>query len=148
MVGAVNFLLRELVQRFLVLHWSWRNFRCNTCRGYIYKGKKFNSRKENVDEEFYLGLRIFRFYIKCPTCVAEIAFKVCMPCYTLLVTCRSGFIRGKCECYRVKSGSKYQVFVTFTMSFTYCNATTTVHIIINWKSAGKIINYQIKVTDQ
>lgn len=51
------------------------NMRCNTCRGYIYKGKKFNSRKENVDEEFYLGLRIFRFYIKCPTCVAEIAFK-------------------------------------------------------------------------
>ncbi|XP_060063270.1 splicing factor YJU2-like [Ylistrum balloti] len=51
------------------------NMRCNTCGGYIYKGKKFNSRKENVDEEFYLGLRIFRFYIKCPTCVAEIAFK-------------------------------------------------------------------------
>ncbi|XP_071112661.1 splicing factor YJU2-like [Haliotis cracherodii] len=51
------------------------NMRCNTCGEYIYKGKKFNSRKENVDDEFYLGLRIFRFYIKCPRCVAEIAFK-------------------------------------------------------------------------
>lgn len=51
------------------------NMRCHTCGEYIYKGKKFNSRKENVDDEDYLGLRIFRFYIKCPRCVAEIAFK-------------------------------------------------------------------------
>lgn len=49
--------------------------RCNTCKEYIYKGKKFNSRKEDVVNEFYLGLRIFRFYIKCPRCVSEIAFK-------------------------------------------------------------------------
>lgn len=51
------------------------NMRCNTCKEYIYKGKKFNSRKEDVMNEFYLGLRIFRFYIKCPRCVSEIAFK-------------------------------------------------------------------------
>jgi len=51
------------------------NMRCNTCGEYIYKGKKFNSRKENVDDDDYLGLHIFRFYIKCPRCVAEIAFK-------------------------------------------------------------------------
>jgi len=46
------------------------------CKDYIYKGKKFNSRKEDVMDEDYLGLRIFRFYIKCPRCVSEIAFKV------------------------------------------------------------------------
>ncbi len=51
-------------------------YRCNTCGEYIYKGKKFNSRKETVEDEDYLGLKIFRFYIKCPRCVAEIAFKV------------------------------------------------------------------------
>lgn len=51
-------------------------FRCNMCKEYIYKGKKFNSRKEDVMDEDYLGLRIFRFYIKCPRCVSEIAFKV------------------------------------------------------------------------
>lgn len=51
------------------------NMRCNTCGVYIYKGKKFNSRKEDVEDETYLGLRIFRFYIKCPSCVSEIAFK-------------------------------------------------------------------------
>jgi hypothetical protein len=49
--------------------------RCNTCGEYIYKGKKFNSRKETVENENYLGLHIFRFYIKCPRCIAEIAFK-------------------------------------------------------------------------
>lgn len=52
------------------------NMRCSTCGEYIYKGKKFNSRKETVETENYLGLYIFRFYIKCPRCVAEIAFKV------------------------------------------------------------------------
>lgn len=50
--------------------------RCDTCGVYIYKGKKFNSRKEDVEDETFLGLRIFRFYIKCPSCVSEIAFKV------------------------------------------------------------------------
>ncbi|CAE1156065.1 Splicing factor YJU2 [Acanthosepion pharaonis] len=51
------------------------NMRCDTCGEYIYKGKKFNSRKETVENEDYLGLKIFRFYIKCPCCVSEIAFK-------------------------------------------------------------------------
>ncbi|NXR88747.1 YJU2 factor, partial [Hypocryptadius cinnamomeus] len=51
------------------------NMRCRTCGEYIYKGKKFNARKETVQNEAYLGLPIFRFYIKCPRCLAEITFK-------------------------------------------------------------------------
>ncbi|XP_061420158.1 LOW QUALITY PROTEIN: splicing factor YJU2-like [Lethenteron reissneri] len=51
------------------------NMRCKTCGEYIYKGKKFNARKETVLTENYLGLHIFRFYIKCTRCVAEITFK-------------------------------------------------------------------------
>lgn len=50
--------------------------RCKTCGEYIYKGKKFNARKETVQNEAYLGLPIFRFYIKCTRCLAEITFKV------------------------------------------------------------------------
>lgn len=49
--------------------------RCKTCGEYIYKGKKFNARKETVQNEAYLGLPIFRFYIKCTRCLAEITFK-------------------------------------------------------------------------
>nr|XP_034377933.1 splicing factor YJU2-like [Arvicanthis niloticus] len=51
------------------------NMRCKTCGEYIYKGKKFNARKETVQNEKYLGLPIFRFYIKCTRCLAEITFK-------------------------------------------------------------------------
>ena len=87
--------------------------RCTTCGEYIYKvsmptsfkylfyiklyqGRKFNARKEDVDDMDYLGLRIYRwkspaqnflslktclkknldrFYIKCTACVSEICFR-------------------------------------------------------------------------
>nr|CAG4642869.1 EOG090X0G3U [Evadne anonyx] len=51
------------------------NMKCKTCGEYIYKGKKFNARKEDVDNENYLGIRIYRFYIKCTRCLSEISFK-------------------------------------------------------------------------
>ncbi|KAJ9575409.1 hypothetical protein L9F63_025641 [Diploptera punctata] len=51
------------------------NMRCITCGEYIYKGKKFNARKEDVEGEDYLGIRIYRFYIKCTRCLQEISFK-------------------------------------------------------------------------
>ncbi|KAH9415738.1 splicing factor YJU2-like [Dermatophagoides pteronyssinus] len=51
------------------------NMRCNTCGDYIARGKKFNARKETVDNEEYLGLKVFRFYFKCPRCMQEITFK-------------------------------------------------------------------------
>jgi hypothetical protein len=51
------------------------SMRCDTCGEYIYKGKKFNARKETVEGDEYLGIKIFRFYIRCPKCSAEITFK-------------------------------------------------------------------------
>nr|XP_023025646.1 coiled-coil domain-containing protein 94 [Leptinotarsa decemlineata] len=51
------------------------NMRCATCGEYIYKGKKFNARKEDVENQDYMGIRIYRFYIKCTRCLQEISFK-------------------------------------------------------------------------
>lgn len=51
------------------------SLRCGTCGNYIYKGTKFNSRKEDVEDETYLGLRIYRFYFRCPRCAGEISMK-------------------------------------------------------------------------
>ena len=50
------------------------SMRCDSCGEYIYKGKKFNARKETT-EETYHNIKIFRFYIRCNRCAAEITFK-------------------------------------------------------------------------
>jgi hypothetical protein len=62
---------RQFVQRVMAPF----NMQCNTCHEYIYKGKKFNMRRETAEGESYLGLKIFRFYFRCPNCLAEISFK-------------------------------------------------------------------------
>ena len=49
--------------------------KCNACGEYIYKGRKFNARKETPNDEKYLNIQIYRFYIRCTRCSGEITFK-------------------------------------------------------------------------
>ena len=50
------------------------SMKCTSCGEYIYRGRKFNARKETPDEK-YLGIQIYRFYIRCTRCSSEITFK-------------------------------------------------------------------------
>lgn len=50
------------------------SLKCYTCGNYLYIGTKFNMRKETCDEE-YLGIPIYRFYMKCTYCYSEITIK-------------------------------------------------------------------------
>lgn len=50
------------------------SLKCYTCGNYLYIGTKFNMRKETCDED-YLGIPIYRFYMKCTYCYSEITIK-------------------------------------------------------------------------
>ncbi|KAH0611386.1 uncharacterized protein H6S33_010651 [Morchella sextelata] len=50
------------------------SMKCRSCGEFIYKGRKFNARKEHSGEKYY-NISIFRFYIRCTRCSAEITFK-------------------------------------------------------------------------
>ncbi|KAF0324994.1 mRNA splicing protein yju2 [Colletotrichum asianum] len=47
---------------------------CTTCGEFIYRGRKFNARKTTPNEK-YLGIQIFRFFIRCTRCSSEITFR-------------------------------------------------------------------------
>lgn len=51
------------------------SMRCTVCGEYMGRGKKFNSRKEIVVGDDYMGIRKYRFIIKCSVCSGEIRFK-------------------------------------------------------------------------
>ncbi|KAF1993484.1 DUF572-domain-containing protein [Amniculicola lignicola CBS 123094] len=50
------------------------SMKCTHCGEFIYKGRKFNARKETTDEKYY-AIVIYRFYIRCTRCSGEITFK-------------------------------------------------------------------------
>jgi hypothetical protein len=55
--------------------------KCTSCGEYIYKGRKFNARKETTEEKYY-AIPIYRFYIRCTRCSGEVSDNE-----TFLVSC-------------------------------------------------------------
>ncbi|PWY80431.1 DUF572-domain-containing protein [Aspergillus sclerotioniger CBS 115572] len=49
------------------------SMKCTKCGEFIYKGRKFNARKETTAEK-YFSIPIYRFYIRCTRCSGEITF--------------------------------------------------------------------------
>lgn len=49
---------------------------CSTCSSFMYRGRKFNSKKEAVkgSEGKYLGIQRWRFFIKCSACSRPLTF--------------------------------------------------------------------------
>ena len=52
------------------------SIQCDTCNTFLYRGRKFNSKKEAVQgpEGRYLGIQRWRFYIKCTHCSRTVTF--------------------------------------------------------------------------
>jgi DNA-directed RNA polymerase beta' subunit len=50
------------------------SMKCTNCGEYIYRGRKFNARKQTLEEK-YLNIPIYRFYIRCTRCSGEITFR-------------------------------------------------------------------------
>jgi hypothetical protein len=49
---------------------------------YIYKGRKFNARKETTEEK-YLSITIYRFYIRCTVCCPA-SHRLSHPCPSII----------------------------------------------------------------
>jgi hypothetical protein len=49
---------------------------CSTCHTFLYRGRKFNSKKEAMggSDGRYLGIQRWRFYIKCTHCSRTVSF--------------------------------------------------------------------------
>lgn len=63
----------ELVSVRMMLPFT---IQCSTCSSFMYRGRKFNSKKENVKgaEGKYLGIQRYRFYLKCAACSRPLTF--------------------------------------------------------------------------
>merc|ERR1712188_153572 len=67
---------RETSENFMKIRMMMgMSVQCLSCGVFIYKGTKFNMRKEYVKGQDYLGLKIHRFYFRCPQCASTITFK-------------------------------------------------------------------------
>ncbi|GKT29770.1 Saf4/Yju2 protein like protein [Aduncisulcus paluster] len=51
------------------------SMRCTSCGNTIFRNTRFNAKKQRIREESYYRIPVFRFFIKCTCCSAQITFK-------------------------------------------------------------------------
>ena len=51
------------------------SIKCKNCGEFMFRGTKLNGRKELCYDEFYLDIKVYRFYLHCKNCYAEITVK-------------------------------------------------------------------------
>lgn len=51
------------------------SIQCSNCGDYMFQGTKANCRKELCYKEFYKGINVYRIYMHCKACYAEITIK-------------------------------------------------------------------------
>lgn len=51
------------------------SIQCSSCGDYMFQGTKCNCRKELCYDDFYLGINVYRIYLHCKSCYAEITIK-------------------------------------------------------------------------
>jgi len=68
------------------------SLKCTRCGTYTGKGTKANAKKEVVEGETYMGIKVLRFYVKCIVCANQITFKTDPKNSSYI--CESGAIRN------------------------------------------------------
>lgn len=73
------------------------NITCANCGYFMARGSKFNSRKETVVGEAYLGQNVFRFYFRCKRCFQELTIKTDprISDYVAEHNCKAGYVHHK-----------------------------------------------------
>lgn len=73
------------------------NLTCSNCKNFMARGSKFNSRKETVTHEAYLGQNVYRFYFRCKRCFQELTIKTDpkISDYVAENNCIAGYVHHK-----------------------------------------------------
>ena len=61
------------------------SIRCQTCGTYMYKGTKFNTRKEDVEGENYLGIQVFSCRLATMQCMRPALSRLSRTCRAALM---------------------------------------------------------------
>ena len=110
------------------------SMQCSNCGEFLYRGRKYNSKKEAVQgpDGRYLGIQRWRFYIKCNQCARPITFTTDGNIEGADV---AGFLSTNSELDYFNLGSITSGNTVF-LSISYPDGSTLVPIVAVYNSSG------------